>query len=101
MWPQWGRHGGEQATNHPTASETTRAASRRASERTLPEALAARLEASMADAEPVDGVKALAAEIDAFVRRAMAQRPEAQQRRFAALIEARDAVLRAKAGERG
>ena len=57
--------------------------------------------ASVADAEPDDGVKALAAEIDAFVQRAMAQRPEAQQRRFAALIEARDAALRAKAGERG
>jgi len=55
----------------------------------------------MADAEPDDGVKALAAEIDAFVRRAMAQRPEAEQRRFAALIEARDAALRAKAGDRG
>jgi len=55
----------------------------------------------MADAEPDDGVKALAAEIDAFVQRAMAQRPEAEQRRFAALIEARDAALRAKAGDRG
>jgi len=70
--------------------------------------VAARLEASMDDADPEDGVKALAAEIDAFVRRAMAQRPEAEQRRFAALIEARGlrftSVVEArdaKAGDRG
>jgi len=63
--------------------------------------VAAQLEASMADAEPDDGVKALAAEIDAFVQRTMGHAPEAQQRRFRALIEARDAALRAKAGERG